>query len=130
MASQPQAAVRPARIGKLNRDLLAQLKEFENTPEEERWPGAKWPKPQAFRDAEAFVRKLPLDSVPMPDMGLADDGEVNFLWKKDGVHVDLGFYGTGAYSYFARSKSGNKIYEEDALVSDDFPGEILALFKI
>ena len=84
MASQPQTAVRPARIGKLNRDLLAQLKEFENTPEGERWPGATWPKPQAFRDAEAFVRKLPLDSVSMPDMGLADDGEVNFLWKKRG----------------------------------------------
>lgn len=129
MASQPQATVRPTRTGKLNRDLLAQLKEFENTPEEERWPDATWPKPQAFRDAEIFIHKLPLDSVPMPDMGLADDGEVNFLWKKDGVHVDLGFYGTGAYSYFARGKSGNKIYEEDALVSDDFPGEILALFK-
>ena len=129
MASQPQAASRPTRIGKLNRELLAQLKEFENTPEEERWPGATWPTAQAFRDAEAFVRKLPLDSIPKPYIGLADDGEVNFLWKKDGVHVDLGFYGTGSYSYFARGESGNKIYEEDALVSDDFPCEIPALFK-
>ena len=66
MASQPQAAFRPPRIGKLNQELLAQLKEFENTPEEERWPDATWPTPQAFRDAEAFVRKLPLDSIPMP----------------------------------------------------------------
>ncbi len=129
MVSQPQAAFRPTRIGKLNRELLAQLKEFENTPEEERWPGATRPTARAFRDAEAFVRKLPLDSIPMPDMGLANDGEINFLWKKDGVHIDLGFYGTGSYSYFARGKSGNKIYAEDALVSDDFPCEILALFK-
>lgn len=129
MASQPQTAVHPKRDDTLNRDLLAQLKEFEKTPEEERWPGATWPKPQAFRDAEIFIHKLPLGSIPMPNMGLADDGEVNFLWKENGVHVDLGFYGTGAYSYFARGKSGNKIYEEDALVSDDFPGEILALFK-
>ena len=129
MASQPQTAVRPSRIGKLNRDLLAQLKEFEKTPKEERWPGATWPSVQAFRDAEIFIRKLPLDSIPMPDMGLADDGEVNFLWKEGGVHVDLGFYGTGSYSYFACGKTGNKIYAEDALVSDDFPGEILALFK-
>lgn len=129
MASQPRAAVHPKRDDTLNRDLLTQLKEFENTPEEERWPGATWPTPQAFRDAEAFVRKLPLDSIPMPNMGLADDGEVNFLWKKDGVHVDLGFYGTGSYSYFARGESGNKIYEEDALVSDDFPFEIPAMFK-
>ncbi len=129
MASQPQTAVRPSRIGKLNRDLLAQLKEFEKTPKEERWPDATWPSVQAFRDAEIFIRKLPLDSIPMPNIGLADDGEVNFLWDHDGVHVDLGFYGTGSYSYFACGKTGNKIYAEDALVSDDFPGEILALFK-
>ncbi len=129
MASQPQTAVRPSRIGKLNRDLLAQLKEFEKTSVEERWPDATWPSVQAFRDAEIFIRKLPLDSIPMPNIGLADDGEVNFLWDHDGVHVDLGFYGTGSYSYFACGKTGNKIYAEDALVSDDFPGEILALFK-
>ena len=129
MASQPQTAVRPSRIGKLNRDLLAQLEKLKKTPKKERWPGATWPTSQAFRDAEIFIRKLPLDSIPMPDMGLADDGEVNFLWKEGGVHVDLGFYGTGSYSYFACGKTGNKIYAEDALVSDDFPGEILALFK-
>ena len=129
MASQPQTAVRPSRIGKLNRDLLAQLEEFEKTPEEDRWPEAVWPTPQAFRDAKNFIRKLPLDSIPMPNIGLADDGEVNFLWDHDGGHVDLGFYGTGSYSYFACGKTGNKIYAEDALVSDDFPGEILALFK-
>ena len=129
MASQPQTAVRPSRIGKLNRDLLAQLKEFKKTSVEERWPDATWPSVQAFRDAEIFIRKLPLDSIPMPNIGLADDGEVNFLWDHDGVHVDLGFYGTGSYSYFACGKTGNKIYAEDALVSDDFPGEILALFK-
>ena len=129
MASQPQTAVRPSRIGKLNRDLLAQLKEFEKTPKEERWPDATWPSVQAFRDAEIFIRKLPLDSIPMPNIGLADDGEVNFLWDHDGVHVDLGFYGRGSYSYFTCGKTGNKIYAEDALVSDDFPGEILALFK-
>ena len=129
MASQPQTAAHPKQADKLNLDLLAQLEEFEKTPEEDRWPGATWPTSQAFRDAEVFIRKLPLDSIPKPYIGLADDGEVNFLWKKDGVHVDLGFYGTGSYSYFARGKSGNKIYEEDALVSDDFPCEILALFK-
>ena len=129
MASQSQVTARPDRIGKLNRGLLAQLEEIEQTPEEERWPDATWPTSQAFRDAEIFISKLPLDSIPMPDMGLADDGEVNFLWKEGGVHVDLGFYGTGSYSYFACGKTGNKIYAEDALVSDDFPGDILVLFK-
>ena len=129
MASRPQATIPLGHADKLNRDLLAQLEKLKKTPKEERWPGATWPTSQAFRDADIFISKLPLDSIPMPDMGLADDGEVNFLWKEGGVHVDLGFYGTGSYSYFACGKTGNKIYAEDALVSDDFPGEILALFK-
>ncbi len=128
MVSQPQTAVRSGRIGKLNRDLLAQLKEFEKTPKEERWPGATWPTAQAFRDAEIFIRKLPLDSIPVPYIGLADDGEVNFLWKKDGVHVDLGFYGTRNYTYFAHGKDGRPIDGEDILASEGLPSEIVELF--
>ena len=128
MASQPQTAVRSGRIGKLNRDLLAQLEKLKKTPKEERWPGATWPTAQAFRDAKNFIRKLPLDSIPVPYIGLADDGEVNFLWKKDGVHVDLGFYGTRNYTYFAHGKDGRPIDGEDILASEGLPSEIVELF--
>ena len=128
MASQPHTAVRPSRIGKLNRDLLAQLEKLKKTPKKERWPGATWPTAQAFRDAAIFIRKLPLDSIPIPDMGLADDGEVNFLWKEGGVHVDLGFYGTRTYTYFARGKDGRPIDGENILASEGLPSEIVELF--
>ncbi len=130
MVSQSQVTVRPDRIGKLNRGLLAQLEEIEQTPEEERWPEGRWPTSQAFRDAEIFISKLPLDSIPIPDMGLADDGEVNFLWKEGGVHVDLGFYGTRTYTYFARGKDGRPIDGENILASEVLPSEIVELFTV
>ena len=128
MASQPQTAAHPKQADKLNLDLLAQLEEFEKTPEEDRWPGATWPTSQAFRDAEVFIRKLPLDSIPKPYIGLADDGEVNFLWKNDRIHVDLGFYGTRTYTYFAYGKDGRPFDGEDMPASEGLPSEIVELF--
>ncbi len=94
---------------------------------EERWPGAVWPDAQAFGDADTFIRRLPLASIPMPEIGLADDGEVNFLWESDGVHVDLGFYGTRTFSFFARDGDGAGIHGEDVPASHGLPREITAL---
>ena len=105
--------------------LLKKLEALRETPEEDRWPD--WPDAQAFEDARAFVLRLPLTSIPLPDIGLADDGEVNFLWKDGGVHVDLGFYGTHTFSYFAQGKDGRKIYGEEARVSEGLPAKIIAL---
>ena len=57
------------------------LKAYQNMPEDERWPHAQWPEEKAFEDAHNFIQHLDLNSVPMPIVTLADDGEVNFLWK-------------------------------------------------
>lgn len=115
-------------IGALNLELLNQLLKIQDTPEDERWPDAKWPTPEAFEEAETFIQKIPLHLIPMPNMGLADDGEINFEWDHDGVTVDLGFYGEGTYSFFARGKDGKKEYGDDIPVSNDFPSKILNLF--
>ena len=108
--------------------LLARIFELKRTPENERWPDATWPSEQAFLDAEKFIDALPIASIPIPDIGLAHDGEVNFLWKHNGIHIDLGFYGTGAYSYFARNKNGDKLGSESVLASRGLPAEVLAWF--
>ena len=50
---------------------------------------------RAMVDAEQFVKAWPGPPVAKPDVGLADDGEVNFYWKHRGAHVDLGFFGDG-----------------------------------
>lgn len=37
----------------------------------------------------------------VPHISLKNDGELNFWWKSDTGLVDIGFYGTGEYSYYA-----------------------------
>lgn len=108
--------------------LFARLEVMRRTPVEERWPGAVWPNAQAFEDAKTFIRSLPLTLIPTPHISLADDGEINFLWKDEEVHIDLGFYGTSTYSYFARGKDKRRIYDENVLASEGLHPEIVALF--
>ena len=71
--------------------LHARLDEYRTGPEEDRWPDAVRPVDEAFADARAFIECLPLSSIPVPEISLADDGEINFLWAGDdaGAYVDL-----------------------------------------
>ena len=107
--------------------LVWRLDELEETPESQRWPTADWPSAEAFRDAHAFIEALPDQPIPLPNLGLADDGEVNFQWKADGLHIDLGFYGTGTFSFFARGKTDEGFYGDDLPASGGLPGAILEL---
>ena len=71
----------------------------------------------------------PYRDIPIlsPHLSFADDGEINFLWNQDGIHIDLGFYGTGTYSYFARGKHDEGFYEDDIPASDGLTGSLVAL---
>ena len=80
-------------------------------------PDVQAPSSEAFVDAFEFVSRLDLNShSTMPSIDVADDGEINFFWKSEDLHIDLGFYGTGTYSYFARRNNG------ESLKGDDIPG--------
>ena len=59
--------------------LLLRLNELQKSAESGRWPAADWPSDGAFTDARAFIEMLPPSSIPLPHLGLADDGEINFL---------------------------------------------------
>lgn len=108
----------------LNYRLERQLRELKQTSEANRWPNAVWPSEKAFEDAFVFINCLPSSLIPMPDINLADDGEINFLWKTDDVHVDLGFYGTGTLSFFAKKENERKIYGEHVPVTEGLPHDI------
>ena len=108
--------------------LLKQLMRLERTPVEGRWKGATWPRKKAFEDAKNFAAKLPLTQIPRPELYLADDGEVNFFWSDQGMHVDLGFYGTGTYSCFARNSAGRRFVCEEAKATNGLPDDLLNLF--
>ncbi|MCY4237703.1 MAG: hypothetical protein OXC93_05045 [Rhodospirillaceae bacterium] len=98
--------------------LIARLVDLFETPENIRWPSMTWPVKSAFEDARVFITKLPLAHIPEPEIQFADDGEINFLWIGRNVHIDLGFYGTGAYSYFGCNGDGQEIQDENVLVSE------------
>ena len=108
--------------------LIKNLEAHQYKPEDERWPCAEWPDEKAFKDAYIFIQHLDLTSIPIPIITLADDGEVNFLWKHDPVHVDLGFYGTGTYSYFACHKDGRESIGENVPASEGLLPKIIQFF--
>lgn len=110
--------------------LTANLEAHRRTPEVERWPDAVWPDDQAFADARTFIERLPLSLIPMPEVSLAHDGEINFLWEGDDVYVDLGFYGTETYSYFARGRDGRSIRGENIPALEGLSDKIVELFSV
>ena len=110
-------------------ELLRRLDKAQAAPERERWLAADRPHEQAFADARSFIRRLPPCPVRLPNIGVADDGEVNFLWEGDGIYIDLGFYGAGTFSYFARAGDGQRFYGDDLSVSGILPGNLVNLIR-
>ena len=107
--------------------LLNRLKDLFEQQQETRWPGTNWPTQRAYKDAYKFITLLPLMDIPEPEIRFADDGEINFLWDSHDhqVHVDLGFYGTGGYSFYGRGSQGEEILSEDILATDGLTDSIL-----
>ena len=107
--------------------LLERLAELRSTPACDRWPGADWPAEDAFQDARKFTERLPGTMRVAPHISLADDGEVNFTWSRDGLRIDLGFFGTGAYSFYGRDKGGEEYFGDDIPAASPLPEELVAL---
>ena len=66
----------------------------------------------------------------MADIGLADDVEINFVWKTESVHVDLGFHDEGSCSYFARDGAGREFLVNDFVSDQGLPPEITDLLTV
>ena len=106
--------------------IQSRLKELRHR---ETAPGADPPKPAAFTDAEAFAGQLPSPLSEMPHISLADDGELNFAWNGGPIYIDLGFYGTGTYSYFARNKRGRKHQGDEVPASGPIPDNLMQILS-
>ena len=106
------------------KQLLHRLRYLKSTYVRAYVPGGVSPSPEAFRDAEQFVLKLPLRSVGIPFVSVASDGEINFDWTAGNVRIDLGFYGDGRYSFFARNADAEALGDDIAIV-DDVPADLL-----
>ena len=109
--------------------VLERLRELRAAPEAEQPPWAERPADRAFADAQRFVSAWPSVDLPMPDVGLADDGEVNFLWQGPQLHVDLGFFGDGTFSCFARAPGDVRIAVDDVAAELGLPPDLQAILK-
>ena len=112
------------------RQMVARLESLRHTAADERWPGAIWPSDKAFDAARSFIESLPEGLSAVADIGLADDGEINFLWKTESVHVDLGFHDEGSCSYFARNRAGREFLVDDFVSNAGLPPEIANLLTV
>ena len=63
--------------------------------------GAASPSIDAVLDAVDFLVIRPRD-IPLPFPQITSDGEVGLYWRTGEVHVEVGFYGDGDLSYYAR----------------------------
>lgn len=92
-------------------------------------PDSVAPSRAAVNDAERFARNLALASIHLPHISAADDGEINFWWNRDGLYIDLGFFGDGTYSFYARLPNGKEITEDEAPIARPLPSELLRLLE-
>ena len=65
------------------------------------FPGATAPTPTAFNDALSFAGLLP-SSSPVPHVSVADDGEINFFRRREGLYIDVGFFGDNQIHYYVQ----------------------------
>ena len=126
MSTRPGATMTPSpQLLQMTR----RLEQLRSTPENERWPSGELPDDAAFHDARMFLDHLPFPLAALPHVSLADDGEVNFAWDSEGVHIDLGFYGTGTYSYYARGSDGQEHFGDEVPAASSLPTDLDALLR-
>lgn len=84
--------------------------------------------PAAFADARQFIENSALGAVPLPRISVAEDGELNFHWDTNGIHIDLGFYGTGTFSYYAHDRQGRRFHGPPTPATQGLPQPLQAMF--
>ena len=75
---------------------------------------------QAVNDALRFIDLVPATAA-LPQVGLADDGEINFFWRASGLLIDIGFVGDRMMHYYVSDEAQG--VDVDASIS--FSGQSL-----
>lgn len=112
------------------RQLIQRLEQLRSVLEDERWPASEPPDDATFYDARVFLDRLPFPLAALPHISLAGDGEVNFAWDYEGLHIDLGFYGTGTFSYYARGADGREYYGDEVPAGSLLPADLEPLLRV
>ncbi len=111
-------------------DLLAiaRIRMFRTYADGWNGPESVAPTRATIKEAETFARYLfGIGSIVPPYISASGDGEVNFYWKTSDWVIDLGFFGDGLYSYYARFENGHEILEDGASLNKPLPQKIVEL---
>jgi hypothetical protein len=107
---------------------IARIRILATYPEGWKGPGSKAASRAAAEDAETFARVFfKTLGIYSPLINLSANGEINFYWKTPKVTIDLGFYGSGTYSYYAVPSPGQPIADDDVPIDKPLPNELLDL---
>lgn len=88
---------------------------------------------QAVQDAIAFLLTRPGD-IPLPYPQISPDGEVGLYWRSKEVFAEVGFYGNGEYSCYAKYTPESAESIEDGrdhcdLSTEGWPERVLAILS-
>lgn len=84
---------------------------------------------QTIEDAELFLYNFHLSKAERPFITIANDGEINLLWKNNSFTLDLGFSGDGTYNYYGCSVDGMRFYGDDKAIDEQLSAVIMDLLR-
>lgn len=125
-AETTESVVQEVKIDEITRSTIARIRELGTYSWGWNRPDSVPPASTTVSDAVKFARTLDLAFLHLPHISAADDGEINFWWDIDGLYIDLGFFGDGSYSFYAKLPNGKEIIEDETPVSRSLPRELLS----
>lgn len=105
--------------------IISRIQALRNYSDGWNGPDSVGPSDQTIKDAEQFANSIDFDSIHMPNVSLANDGEISFFWDIKGLYLDLGFLGDGSYSFYAKPPKGKEVIVDNAPLSRPLPQNIL-----
>lgn len=120
----PVSSARMSDGGVMSRALskLEGLKQLENG-----WAGYESKKPdlRSLSEAAAFASRIfSAGHIIEPIISPATDGEISFYWENSYVTLDLGFYGDGSYSFYAKTEDGEEFFGDHYSLDEALPQKI------
>jgi len=87
------------------------------------------PSAETISDVLSFLEKLPYGVIE-PRPGVSGDGEVSLFWENDGIYIDIGFLGDGAYVLYARDSQDIEYFNDSIDLHKPLPAALLNLINI
>ncbi len=114
------------------KQLLSRINEFQRRVEGWDGSGGTPPNSNAIRDAKAFLLSLAEDCAIPSKTFAPGDGEVIFQWRQRGAFVEVGFYGDGTISWYARTPRKEPLYNDNPFTQEEanqISADLLAILR-